>query len=98
MNVFYLKETARWSYLVKNASANDIAVIIDQAMADIEEENPSLKGALPQNLVATLGADKSKIKDLIDNVNQIDEKKVQRGGLNRACLRILSSGVCSFGD
>ncbi len=27
VNVFYLKETARWSYIVKNASANDIAVI-----------------------------------------------------------------------
>ena len=74
-NVFYLKETARWSYIVKNASANDIAVIIDQAMADIEESNPPLKGALTLNLFATLGADKAKIKDLIDNVNQIDEKK-----------------------
>lgn len=75
VNVFYLKETARWSYIVKNASANNIAVIIDQAMADIEESNPSLKGALSLNLFATLGADKSKIKDLIDNVNQIDEQR-----------------------
>lgn len=75
VNVFYLKETARWSYIVKNASANNIAVIIDQAMADIEESNSSLKGALSLNLFATLGADKSKIKDLIDNVNQIDEQR-----------------------
>ena len=75
VNVFYLKETARWSYIVKNASAINIAVIIDQAMADIEESNPSLKGALSLNLFATLGADKSKIKDLIDNVNQIDEQR-----------------------
>ena len=36
-NVFYLKETSRWSYIVENAGANDIAVIIDQAMADIAE-------------------------------------------------------------
>ena len=50
-NVFYLKENARWSYIVKNASANDIAVIIDQAMADIEESNKSLKGALPLSLL-----------------------------------------------
>ena len=57
VNVFYLKETARWSYIVKNASANDIAIIIDQAMADIEESNPPLKGALTLNLFATLGAD-----------------------------------------
>ena len=80
-NVFYLKENARWSYIVKNASANDIAVIIDQAMADIEESNKSLKGALPLNLFATLGADKSKIKDLIDQVNQIDQKRFQEEDL-----------------
>lgn len=71
-NVFYLKGTSRWSYIVENAGANDIAVIIDQAMADIEEMNPSLKGTLSLNLFATLGADKSKIKNLIDNINKID--------------------------
>ena len=81
VNVFYLKETARWSYIVKHASANDIAVIIDQAMADIEESNPPLKGTLPLNLFASLGADKSKIKDLIDNVNLIDEKRFQEEDL-----------------
>lgn len=75
VNVFYLKETARWSYIVKNAGANDIAVILDQAMADIEESNPSLKGALSLNLYATLGAPKEKIKQLIDEVNKIDESR-----------------------
>ncbi len=75
VNVFYLNETSRWSYIVQNASANNIAVIIDQAMADIESENPSLKGALTLNLFATLGASKAKIKDLIDNINQIDENR-----------------------
>lgn len=74
-NVFYLKENTRWSHIVKNASASDIAVIIDQAMADIEEMNPSLKGALPKNAYATLGAPKEKIKALIDEVNKIDEKR-----------------------
>ena len=75
VNVFYLKETARWAYIVKNAGANDIAVILDQAMADIEESNPSLKGALSLNLYATLGAPKEKIKQLIDEVNKIDESR-----------------------
>lgn len=50
-------------------------------MADIEESNPPLKGVLTLNLFATLGADKSKIKDLIDNVNQIDEKRFQEEDL-----------------
>ena len=46
-NVFYLKETARWSHIVKNEAANDISAIIDKAMADIENDNDALKGALP---------------------------------------------------
>ena len=89
-NVFYLKETARWSYIVAHASSNDIAVILDQAMKDIEETNPSLKGALSSRdkdgnpnytFFATLGASNTKIKDLIDNVNQIDEKRFQEEDL-----------------
>lgn len=75
VNVFYLKETARWSYIVKHAGDNDIAVIIDQAMADIEESNPPLKGALSQNLFVSLGAGKNAIKSLIDEVNNIDESR-----------------------
>ena len=81
VNVFYLKATARWSYIVKNASADDIAVIIDQSMTDIEENTQTLKGALTLNLFATLSADKSKIKNLIDNVNLIDEKCFQEEDL-----------------
>lgn len=45
------------------------------AMADIEESNPALKGALSLNLYATLGAPKEKIKQLIDEVNKIDESR-----------------------
>lgn len=74
-NVYYLNETSRWSYLVKNASSNDIAIKIDAAMKDIEEDNPSLKGTLPQNLYATLGAPSSKIKSLIDEINKINGER-----------------------
>lgn len=90
VNVFYLKETARWSYIVAHASSNEIAVILDQAMKDIEETNPSLRGALSSRdkdgnpnytFFATLGASNTKIKDLIDNVNQIDEKRFQEEDL-----------------
>jgi type I restriction enzyme M protein len=81
VNVYYLKETARWSYIVKNASANDIAVILDKAMADIEDSNTPLKGALPLNLFATLGASKVAIKNLIDEVNKVDEKRFHEDDL-----------------
>ncbi len=74
-NVFYLDETSRWLHIVKNASADDISVILDKAMADIEDRNPPLKGALPQNFFATLGTRKEQIKRLIDEVNKIDENR-----------------------
>ncbi len=72
-NVFYINETARWSYIVTHASADDIAVIIDKAMADIEDRNPPLKGALPQNFYATLGTRNEQIKGLIDEITKLDE-------------------------
>ncbi|MDD4431999.1 MAG: type I restriction-modification system subunit M N-terminal domain-containing protein, partial [Bacteroidales bacterium] len=74
-NVFYLNETSRWSHIVTNASADDIAVIIDKAMRDIEDGNPPLKGTLPQNFYATLGTRPEQVKMLIDEVNKIDEKR-----------------------
>ncbi len=36
-NVFFLNETSRWSFIVKNAKQDGIAVIIDTAMKDIED-------------------------------------------------------------
>ena len=72
-----MSETSRWSYIVRNASSDEIAVILDKAMADIEEKNKSLKGALPQNFYATLGARSASLKALIDEINKIDEKRFQ---------------------
>lgn len=74
-NVFYLEEESRWQYLVDNAGADDIAVKIDKAMKSIEEKNPPLKGALPSNLYATLGASKSSIKNLIDEINKVNAER-----------------------
>ncbi|GHV28999.1 type I restriction endonuclease subunit M [Spirochaetia bacterium] len=75
-NVFYLNETSRWSYIVKNASADKIAVMLDQAMADIEDKNESLKGALPQRFFSSLAGVNSKdIKSLIDEINKISEER-----------------------
>ena len=80
-NVFYLKETARWDYIVRRAGQNDIAIVIDKAMADIEADNETLAGALSKNLFSTLGADRSKIKSLIDSVNRIDESRFHEDDL-----------------
>lgn len=74
-NVFYLPKEARWSYLKDNASSNDIDVKIDNAMDAAEKANPSLTGALPLGMFATLGATKTSIKSLIDAISQISEKR-----------------------
>lgn len=74
-NVYYLEEHCRWNYIVKNAGADDIAVKLDKAMKDIEDMNPPLKGALPQNIYATLGVTKSAMKSLIDEVNKINQER-----------------------
>lgn len=74
-NVFYLEEHTRWSYLVKYASKNNIAVIIDKAMADIEKANPSLQGALPSNFYVGFNLAVSTIKQLIDEINKISAEK-----------------------
>ncbi|AEX79923.1 N-6 DNA methylase [Corynebacterium diphtheriae] len=74
-NVFYLNESSRWDFLVAHAGANDIAILIDNAMADIEKNNPSLGGALPQGLFATLGASPASIKSLIDEIGKINQQR-----------------------
>ena len=74
-NVFFLAETSRWNYLIKNAKQDDIALKIDTALNQIEKNNPSLKGALPDNYFSRLGLDKSKLSALLDTINKIDTQK-----------------------
>ncbi len=74
-NVFYLPEHARWSYLVENAKQSDLALKIDTALSDIEKNNKTLKGALPDNYFSRLGLDASKLSSLIDTINNIDTIK-----------------------
>jgi type I restriction enzyme M protein len=71
-NVFYLPAESRWSYIKQNAKQDDIALKIDTALATIEKNNPSLKGALPDNYFSRLGLDVSKLSSLIDTINNIN--------------------------
>lgn len=80
-NVFYLSEACRWTYIVKHAGDNNIANILDQAMADMEKENKSLQGALPQRFYADMRVETKTIKSLIDTINQISEERYQDSDL-----------------
>ena len=70
-NVFFVPEESRWSYIMQNAKQNDIALKIDTALNTIEKQNPSLKGALPDNYYSRLGIDVSKLAALLDEINNI---------------------------
>ncbi|QDP86737.1 SAM-dependent DNA methyltransferase (plasmid) [Chryseobacterium sp. SNU WT5] len=71
-NVFYLPEEARWSFIMQQAKQPDIALKIDTALFTIEQNNPALKGALPDNYFSRLGLDVSKLSALLDTINQIN--------------------------
>lgn len=72
VNVFFLAPESRWSYVMENSKQADIALKIDTALHNIEKNNPSLKGALPDNYFSRLGLDASKLAALLDTVNNID--------------------------
>ncbi|MCX2837263.1 class I SAM-dependent DNA methyltransferase [Salinimicrobium sp. MT39] len=74
-NVFYLPSESRWSYIKNNSKQDDIAIKIDTALFTIEKNNPSLKGALPDNYFSRLNMDVSKLSSLIDTINNIDTQK-----------------------
>lgn len=71
-NVFFLAPESRWSYIIANAKQDDIALKIDTALHNVEKNNPSLKGALPDNYFSRLNLDASKLSALLDTINNID--------------------------
>lgn len=69
-NVFYVPETARWSYLQSRAKQPDIGQLIDGAMDAIERRNPNLKGILPRNY-ADPDLDKQRLGELLDLIGNV---------------------------
>jgi len=71
-NVFFLAPESRWSHVITHSKQDDIALIIDTALHNIEKNNDSLKGALPDNYFSRLNLDPSKLAALLDTINNID--------------------------
>ena len=80
-NVFYLPPESRWSFIMENAKQNDIAIKIDKALSEVERQNKSLKGALPNNYYSNLGLDITKLASLLDEINKIDTLKDEENDL-----------------
>jgi type I restriction enzyme M protein len=69
-NVFWVPKTARWARLQANAKQSTIGKLIDDAMLQIEKENPSLKGVLPKDY-SRESLDKHRLGELIDVIGTI---------------------------
>jgi type I restriction enzyme M protein len=69
-NVFWVPKEARWSHLQANAKQPSIGKLIDDAMAAIEKENPTLKGVLPKDYNRP-ALDKVMLGELIDLISGI---------------------------
>lgn len=70
-NVFWVPQIARWGYLRDNATKPEIGKMIDQAMIEIEKENPRLKGVLPKDY-ARPSLDKTMLGGLINLFSDLD--------------------------
>ncbi len=69
-NIFWVPPEARWAHLQKSARQPDIGQLVDDAMAAVERDNPSLKGVLPKDY-ARPALDKQRLGQLIDLVSNI---------------------------
>ena len=70
VGVFWVPPEARWSHLKAQAKQPTVGQLVDDAMAGIERDNPSLKGVLPKDF-ARPALDKTRLGQLIDLVSNI---------------------------
>lgn len=70
-NIFFVPESARWSYISKSAHTPEIGKIIDDAMRAIEAENKSLKNVLPKNY-ANPDLNKRVLGEVVDVFTNVD--------------------------
>lgn len=71
VNVFWVPETSRWLSILENAKQPDIAQRIDNALYEIEKENPKLEGMIERRYAeGQLGAEQlGQVVDLIASIS-----------------------------
>src|SRR5690349_15880961 len=69
-SIFWVPKEARWALLKANAPQPKIGTLVDDAMAAIERDNPSLKGVLPKDF-GRAGLDKQRLGQIINLVSDI---------------------------
>lgn len=78
--IFYLKEECRWSYL-SELEPKMMAVTFDNAITTLDNDEQSLKNALPRQIFTNTALEPSVLRSVVDEVNKIDKKKFQERDL-----------------
>ncbi|MDQ2962943.1 MAG: type I restriction-modification system subunit M [Pseudomonadota bacterium] len=66
--VLYLTPSARFDYLLQRPEGSNVGKAVNEAMADIEKQNPQLAGVLPRNYQIFNG---TLLKELLKKVSEI---------------------------
>ena len=98
-NIFWVPPEARWTHLKAQARQSTIGQRVDDAMAGIERDNPSLKDVLPKDY-ARPALDKQRLGQLIDMISNIkvgDEDARSKDVLGRVYEYFLSQFASAEG-
>jgi len=98
-NIFWVPPEARWPHLKAQAKQPTIGKLVDDAMAGIERDNPTLKGVLPRDYARPV-LDKQRLGQIIDLVSNImvgDEESRSKDTLGRVYEYFLSQFASAEG-
>ena len=73
--VFYLPENCRWENIVSAKADATLPTTLDNIINQLELDNASLKGALPQKIFTTTAIAPKVLKAVIDEVGKISQKR-----------------------
>ncbi len=83
-NVFWVPESARWEKIREQAKQPNLGKIIDDALVEIESENPRLKGILDKRFARTR-LEPEKLGEVVDLVSRINfEQRTSDGKIVKA--------------
>lgn len=79
-NIYWVPKQARWSFIRDFAKQEAIGSMINNAMEEIEKDNPTLKGILFKNY-ARESLDKRRLGELIDIISSINLSGPDKGDI-----------------